>query len=268
MKTAQTMLMIRAFATTALFCAALSMPLVTGLLSGCTSRRPPARPTVLLSPYPAGREIVLAVAPIRNESGVSLIDELALSDTLVNEVQAVEGLSALPVNRTLSGMRALKLASITGQNEAAMLCKTLGADGILIATVHAWHPYDPPVIGLSVALFGVNDRLAPPASISVDVQSLRSAATDRPVADRPAPSGPLTALSAVLDASDGNTRALIRSYAEGRFDPESALGWQRYTASMALYAKFACYEMTRRLLASEQSRLAGLGARTETGTAP
>lgn len=267
MKTAQTMLLTRAFGRTPLVGVAALMLLAIGLISGCAGRRPPARPTVLASPYPAEREVVLAVAPIRNDSGVSLVDELALSDTLVNEVQGVEGITVLPVNRTLSGLRAMKMAGISSQSDAVALCKTLGVDGLIVGTVHAWHPYDPPVIGLSVALYGVNDRMSAPASVQVDARSLRSAATDRPVADVPAPNGPLAALSAVLDASDGNTRALIRSYAEGRYDPDSALGWQRYTASMALYAKFACYEMTRRLLESEQTRLLGLGARSETDTA-
>jgi hypothetical protein len=264
MTTAQTMLTLRGL--TVVVAAALA--LLPGLSTGCASKRPPARPSVFVSPYPPGREVILAVAPLRNESGVSLIDELALSDTLVNEAQGIEGLSVLPVNRTLGGLRALKLASVSTQAEAIALCKALGADGILVGTVHAWQPYDPPIIGLSLALYGVNDTMAAPAATLVDARTLRGAVTDRPIADAPSATRPLSSLSAVLDASDGNTRALIRSYAEGRHDPESALGWERYTASMVLYAKFACHEMTRRLLESEQMRLRGLEARAEAGSAP
>lgn len=230
---------------------------------GCAGKRPVEKPTVLTSPYSAPRVVVWAVAPLRNESGVSLIDELALSDTLVNEAQQVEGISILPVNRTLAGMRALKMASVSSQADALSLCKALGADAIIVGSVNAWHPYDPPIIGLSLGLFGTSGVMNVPAASRIDAQSLRSAATDRPIPESELPPQPLSALSAVLDASDGNTRELIRRYAKGRHDPESALGWQRYTASMALYAKFACHEMTRRLLEAEQSRLRGSPARTE-----
>ncbi|MBL8745330.1 MAG: hypothetical protein JNK58_03130 [Phycisphaerae bacterium] len=261
------MLSFRAPRRATLLGAVLLVSLLPALTLGCANKRPPARPSVLVSPYPAGREIVLAVAPLRNESGVSFIDELALSDTLVNEAQAVEGITILPVNRTLGAMRALKIATVSSQSDALAVCKTLGIDGLIVGTVHAWHPYDPPIIGMSLSLFGMDDRLRAPAAIQVDARSLRSAVTDLPVADAAIPAGPLSAQSAVLDASDGNTRALIRGYAEGRHDPDSALGWRRYTASMALYAKFACHEMTRRLLESERARLRGLEARSETGSA-
>ncbi len=268
MTTAQTMLSYLARNRATLSRAALLVLLVPAMLIGCVSKRPAARPGVLISPYQAGHEIVLAVAPLRNDSGVSLIDELALSDTLVNEAQAVDGITVLPVNRTLGGMRALKLATVSSQADAIALCKALGVDGLIVGTVHAWHPYDPPIIGMSLSLYGVNERMNAPAATQVDARSLRSAATDRPVAEMRTPSSALSALSAVLDASDGNTRAMIRGYAEGRHDPESALGWKRYTASMVLYAKFACHEMTRRLLDSERARLRGLEARSETGSAP
>ncbi len=266
MTTAQTMLVLRG-RTLAFGVAAAALSLVLGLFGGCAGKRPAARPDVLLSPYGSGREVILAVAPLRNESGVSLIDELALSDTLVNEAQGVEGISVLPVNRTLGAMRGLKMGSITTQADALALCKAMGADGIILGAVSAWHPYDPPIIGMSLSLYGVNESMSAAGRSTVDARALRGAATDRPVADAATPTQPLSSLSAVLDASDGNTRAYIRQYAEGRHDPESALGWQRYTASMALYAKFACHEMTRRLLESERSRLRDSEARAEADSA-
>jgi hypothetical protein len=244
----------------AAFGLALALPMP---FAGCVAPPTPyQRPAVLVSPY-AGREVVLAVAPLRNESGVSLVDELAISDTLVNEAQPIDGVSVLPVNRTLAGLRALQLPSVTTEAEALALCKALGADGVLVGTITAWHPYDPPVIGMSLGLFGVSATLlaAPPAL--ADAARLRAASTDRPIDDPAGARQPLSSLSRTFDASDGNTRDAIRLYATGRHDPESALGWKRYTASMALYAKFACHEMTRLLLDLEHERLRGSAARAE-----
>jgi hypothetical protein len=259
MTTAQTMLNVRAARplrwTVALLVGA-------GVQAACATRRPEGQPSVLYSPYPTQREVVWAVAPLRNESGVGLIDELALTDTIVNEAQQVRGLSVLPVNRTLAGMRALNLGAVRSQGEALALCRAIGADAIVVGTVHAWHPYDPPTIGLSLALFGVSVHMDAGAERILDPVALRGAPTDRPL-DDPPPAQPLSSLSHVLDAASNDTRDLVRRYAEGRHDPDSALGWRRYTASMALYAKFACHEMTRRLLDLERRRLRDSSARAE-----
>lgn len=231
------------------------------VLGGCRgSTKPMAMPTVLSSPYSAGRDVVWAVAPLRNESGVSAIDTLALSDTLASEAEQTQGISVLPVNRTLAAMRALNLGTVRTTQEALSLCKALGADAILVGSVTAWKPYDPPVLGLSLGLFGEGVALKTSGSSGVRADELRSATTDQSPGSA-MPAQPLSASAAVLDASNGDTRAQIRSYATGRHDPSSALGWERFTSSMGLYARFACHEMTRRLLEQEHSRLGVSSAR-------
>jgi hypothetical protein len=236
--------------------AALSLLGAGSALPACTSRT--ARhvtPVALVSPYPGPSEVVLAVAPLRNESGVSLVDELALSDTLVNELQQASGLTVLPVNRTLAAMRALKLQGINSPSEALALARALGADGVIVGSVSAWDPYDPPTIGMSLAIFGQGPLLRAAPQNTVDPDALRSARTEAPAGGPVATPGLLSALSETLDASNGTTRQAIRAYAAGRFDPQSALGWQRYTASMGQYTKFVCYEMSRKLFDAERARI-------------
>lgn len=236
--------------------AALALLSTAATLSGCAERR--ARhvtPVALVSPYPGPSEVVIAVAPIRNESGVSLVDELALSDTLVNELQQAGGLTVLPVNRTLAAMRALKMQGVSTPSEALTLARALGADGVIVGSVSAWDPYDPPTIGMSLAIFGRGPLMRAAPEASVDPDALRSARTETPAGGPIATPGLLSALSETLDASNGTTRQAIRAYAAGRFDPQSALGWQRYTASMGEYTKFVCYEMSRRLLDAERARI-------------
>lgn len=258
MKTAQSMLVGRAGLIAAVLLACFS--LAAGLTACSASKKPDALPMLLSSPYGGKTEIVLAVAPLLNESGVSIVDELAVTDALVNELQQVQGVSALPVNRTLAGMRALKLPRIDSVTQARALAKAVGADGLVVGTITAWHPYDPPILGLNVALFGRSPLLRGPADPFVDPAAMQSSRTEPGAAPNPAALGPLSAISRTYDASSGETRQRIKIYAEGRHDPQTALGWKRYTSSMGLYTKFACYEIARELLDAEKSRLEALAA--------
>lgn len=257
MKTAQTMLPCCARqALLAAFAAFL------GVLASCAPKY--TTPGLLTSPYAGGAgEVVWAVAPLRNESGVSIVDELAVSDALVNEAQQVRGVSVLPINRSLAAMRAIRLPYVNTPTEALALAKALGADGILVGTVTAYHPYDPPTLGLTLALYSASPSMHMPPIPQVDPVRLQSAPRETASPAPSIPQQPLAAVSRVFDASNGETREAVRIYAAGRHDPVGPLGWKRYTASMALYAKFACFEMTRQLLDEERARLGNLAARSD-----
>lgn len=264
MTTAQPMLMCSHLRAALAACAAALLLLLTG----CAQPRAPM-PEILRSPYPGPGEVIWAIAPLRNESGVSIVNELNVSDTLAGEIAQVHGISVLPVNRTLAAMRALRLPAVSTTGDAVALCRALGADALVVGSITAWNPYDPPTLGLSLALFAVGPGLNPGQASPFDPVSMQSASTDG-LASAPAldPNRPSSAVGGVLDAASGETREAVRRYAAGRHDPKSALTWRRFTASMALYAKFACFEMTQRLLAAEQARLGRSGARAETVTAP
>lgn len=262
MTTAQRMFALNAalIARTLLVCTVATL-----ILGGCAGPRYVSPTTQLPAAPPEGA--IWAVAPLRNESGASLADELALTDTLVAELSQAPGLVVLPVNRTIAGMRALGIPSVDTPAQARELARTLGATGIIVGSITAWNPYEPPVLGMSLALFDVAP--SPDArgfGADEDPLALRGYATDGGTNARDQRERPAAVMSAVFDAADGNTRALIRAYAEGRHDPSSALGWKQYTASMALYAKFACFEASRRLLRSEPGRTSSSEARAETTT--
>lgn len=258
MKTGQTMLgFIRTHAARV---ALAAMFAALTPLAACESNPKQQMPTSLSSPYGQGAEVVLAVAPLRNESGVSIVDELSFSDTLVNEMQQTPGVSVLPMNRTLAAMRALRLGSIDTPADALALAKAAGADGVVVGSITAWDPYDPPTIGLTLAIIGRSPLMRAPADPSVDPMTLRSARSEPQTTDRLRVLGALSVASETLDAANGATREQVRMYAEGRHDPKTAMGWKRYVSSMNLYGKFACHEMSRRLFEAERQRLGVMAA--------
>jgi len=236
-------------------CATMCVLLLIPLAPGCQQTH--IEPVGHDSPYSAQNPVVWALAPLRNESGTSIANELALSDALVNEIQQVSGVQALPVNRAIGALRVLGLGSIDTPEQARALGAALGADYVLVGTITAYDPYDPPTLGLTLALFEMRTGPAPsPIASEWDPLATRGQPTDRMVVPgSPASDEPVAVVAELLDAADGAVRARVRRYALGRSDPTSALGWQRYIKSMGLYVKFASFEFTQRLLDSERVRL-------------
>ena len=104
-----------------------------------------------MSPY-GGRRVV-AVAPLRNESGSLHVDALRLTDQLAAEVARVRGLDTVPVNRVLATMRSLEMSGIDSPADAHRLRERLGVDGLVVGSITAYDPYDPPTLGLAVELY-------------------------------------------------------------------------------------------------------------------
>ena len=255
---------------------------------GCASRRP-VLPPPLRSPYPERR--IVAVAPLRNESGSLAADAVRLADHLTRALEEVLGLDAVPVNRVLSAMDALGLGGVATPEDAHLLREALGADAIVVGTVTAYDPYDPPTLGLTLELFGGEGGgeggWGGDAGATLDVRALSGSGTDVSPVDSADPDEksqtpvplPLSRVSAVLDASDGRVRAAVKRYAStrGPDDPETRRGgpfsslpgyaggeddasWRRYRLSMDLYSEFAAHEMVRRLMRAETLRLAITGS--------
>lgn len=262
MKSAQTMLA----PTSAL--PGLGAVLALALLPACETlpgRRPELTPpTPTVAPYDASRgEVLWAVLPLANESGTEIFDPLAISDQLVAAAEEVEGVRTVPLNRTLQAMHALGVRAIEGPGDVERLALAMGVDGILLGSITAYDPYSPPTIGLSLALYARGGAMAGvDPSPTVDPRALTAAPTDAtPVpltADRPA-----AVVSAHLDARDHGVLTAVQSYAAGRHEPDSALGWRRYTASMDLYTQFATQHLVSALVQKEHERLAALQERNE-----
>jgi hypothetical protein len=220
-------------------------------------------PLTLRSPYSfEGGDVLWAVAPLVNESGVSVVDPLLVSDALVYQIQQVEGVGAVPMNRSIAAMRALGLSSIDSPQDAVALAKGLGADAIIAGSITAWDPYEPPELGMTVALFaarpggpgGLNESWVNPRDMQGWVTEYGSGG---------GPGGrfgvPVTASGRHVDASRVDVRREVRAYALPRVAPDAPLGWERYTASMALFTEFVCHRLLRDLLAGERDRLAKAG---------
>ncbi|MGP1347785.1 MAG: hypothetical protein ACTS3F_14100 [Phycisphaerales bacterium] len=238
--------------------AVMGAALASGVI-GCQSisTRPSAgTPRVLVSPYP-GTPVTVAVAPPINESGFSRVDVLRVADALVNQVQEVPGLMALPTNRTLSAMESLEMPEVRTPSDARNLARALGADIIIVASITSWEPYEPFEMGFNAAVFAVTERALASAPNVLDPRTIRSASSDVTMTYRPETSGPDAIASVHLNAADADVQALAARYAQGRHDPNSALGSVRYLKAMRHYTQFASYHLVDLLLEAERRRIAG-----------
>ncbi len=231
--------------------------IVLVLVPGCVMQPGLVPPSVTISPYgenPAGP--LWAVVPLQNESGTSTVDSLLVSDAVVAAASEVRGISAVPLNRTIQAMRALELTSIQTPAQARMLARAMGVDGVLIGSITAYDPYDPPVMGLSLALYLANETSAG-FGPGIGIQELLYQPTDQLGGRGGAPSRvPASAIALHLDAQNHDVLMEVKRYASGRSDPADANNWRRYTRSMALYTKFAAHQALEQLIQNEWIRLA------------
>tara|TARA_B100000941_G_scaffold285893_1_gene258586 strand:+ start:166 stop:990 length:825 start_codon:yes stop_codon:yes gene_type:complete len=257
--------------------------LVLLILGGCTaspwvSREQGPKPNSLYAD-----RVIWAVVPLRNESGSATANGSLLADSLANSLQTVENMDVLPVNRVIAAMQALELPSLRSPVDVMHLARTLGVDGIVVGTITAYDPYDPPKVGLQLELYQTSQRLQ---SQAVDIRELMSAPTGNTT---PAPGtpgqvpgdiAPVSTASAMLDASNPIVRQRLRVYASGRggHKPSKSPWWKRiavssgvaekddtdwhlYRINMNLFTEYVSAELAERLLQAESRRL-GLSRRT------
>ncbi len=247
---------------------ALPATLAAGvILAGCTSKVPREQlipPRVLVAPYHEGRgavaETLWAVAPLRNESGTTLVDTLAMTDTLTQQVEQIRGVTTVPLNRTLGMMQALGLYSIDSPQQAQAVIDALGLDGIIVGSITGYDPYDPPKYGLALALFARPGAMGTPGPgthdpLSTDPSLLNAAATDSAIDVSRESLAPVSFAAEFFDGRNHEVLMAVESYAAGRNDTVSALGWRRYLVSMPLFAEFASYSLAQRLIEAERIRL-------------
>lgn len=214
-----------------------------------------------ISPYEG--DVLWAVVPPTNESGTSAVDAAALGDKIVESVQHVKGMRAVPLNRTLGAMRALGINRVTTPAEARQLAAEMGVDGILTGTITSYDPYNPPSVGLSLALFAREYSHQPDDPGGFDAFLFQLQATDSNndpggagFADRP-----LAVAGGLYDARGDDILIRVRDYAKGRVSAQDTLGWRAYLASVDLYLEFVAHETVDELLGREWLRLASRAAR-------
>jgi len=232
-----------------------ALALLATLLAGCNAEPRLQQPVTLQSPYPSTAEPLWAVAPLRNDSGASIADILRISDAVAAKVAEVRGLSVLPVNRTLAAMRALRLPAIDSPEDARRVAAVLGVDGLIVGSITAYDPYNPPKLGLTLALYGGEGTSTAP---DIDPGVLTAAASESlPAASRTRAQPALATASVYLDAANHDVLARVQEYSQGRHDPRTALGWRGVLANMDLYTEFVAFDAVHALLRRESRRLAG-----------
>jgi len=238
------------------------------LLAGCSARGPAAEITARLdSPYPEDR--LWAAVPLRNDSGVSVLDPLVVTDTLVNEMERVHRIRTLPLDRTLEAMAAADLQRVESPADVAVLMRTLDVDGLVTGSITAWDPYPPTSMGLALQLHVRPDLAAPlrtgPNGAELDVRTLATSAAGSPIpgdgASGPARSG----ASGHYDARENRTRLAVERFASGRTVAETPVAWERYLRVMDLFTEFACHAVLEDLLEAERVRVVRSGRRLGRG---
>jgi hypothetical protein len=231
------------------------MTAVVAACAGCETLFPTPGADPLRSPY--GERRVWAIAPLRNESGSLHADGIVVADHLARQLENAGNLDVLPVNRTLAAMQAAGFATIESPEQAAQIRSILNADAILVGTITAYDPYDPPKLGIAVELYADASRGAhdPP----LDVRQLSRA----PTSDTTLPNQPRSTtaassvVSAFFDAADPQVRERLQRYANRRGAVSEPDAWRRYRVSMDLYTEFVSYVVSWRLLREEAQRIAG-----------
>lgn len=223
-------------------------------LTGCSTQTDRSvEPMTLRSPYQAASAVVWAVVPVNNESGTSAVDELALTDKLVQSLREVRGITSVSTNRTITAIEALELDTVRTPGEALALAEVLGVDAVVLPTLTSWDPYDPPRVGLDVDVYARSRSMGTPED-PTDPFTLARAASDRS-GDSWDATRPIAAISIELDGSNGAVRAAVRAFAEGRADPTSATGWLGYIRSMDRFETFAAFQSVQALLQAEAVRV-------------
>ncbi len=206
------------------------------------------RPSDLLTPYDTPQ--LWAVAPLANESGTTAVDRMAITDLLSEQCQQVDGVDTVPVNRVLLAMQRLGIQAVTTPQDARNLIVVLGVDGLVVGTITAWDPYQPPKLGLAIQLFTADTI---PAGDDFDPDRARRATGETTSTGT---ATPIAQSAGIWDASNHRTLASLQSFARGRTRIDSAYGPDLYLVDMDLYTQFVAHRLVEKLLRNEHSRVA------------
>jgi len=222
-----------------------------GLVLGLTGCASDSR-AKLEAPYPSRQ--TWAVAPLRNESGTVQADGLKLADKLAQTLETAKGVEVLPVNRVLAAMEQAQLRRLDSRDDALQVLQMLRADGLVLGTISAYDPYEPPKLGLALELYVPAHRATGPP---LDLRELSKAPTAQNTEPKhQVAKQPVSAVSAFYNAADPAVREKMKGYAEGRGSVADREGSARlYRISMDLYSEFVSYAMLERLLKAERSRI-------------
>jgi hypothetical protein len=195
--------------------------------------------------WPGHRRQVWAVAPAIELSGQRDVDPLLQADLVYQQLQEAQGITVVPVNRVVEVYASLRIDRVQSEDQAALVCDLLGCDALLVPTVTAFDPYNPPKLGASLQLFAQPGSFARPASI--DVRELARRASPDPNESMPS-GGRVFQVVGMYDAANGSVRQALLDYAAGRNDPMGPLGSKEYFVSMDRYCGFVYHKLIAELI--------------------
>lgn len=236
------------------------LPVLLGLLiAGCSSNDHEdfygTEPKLSL---PGKRAQVWAVAPVINLSGERGVDPLLQADLVFHQLQAIKGLTVVPVNRVVEVYAALGISGIETEQQAAQVCQLLGADALVVTSVTVFDPYNPPKLGAAMQLFSRTGRFGS-GSDAVNPHDLARSAGETPESGEPddgsMPRNPnLVQAVGMFDAANGSVLQQVKIYAAGRYDPQSPMGDREYLLSMDRYCGFVYHQLIADVLNSPALR--------------
>jgi hypothetical protein len=194
---------------------------------------------------PGQHRQIWAIAPAINISGESQIDPLLQSDLVYQEMQKIHGLTVIPVDRVVEVYVSLKIDKIQNERQAYEICKALGCDGLVVPTVTAYDPYDPPKFGACLQLFtqpGTFQRMP-----RIDPHELEQSPTTTALPPMPQTQN-MAQVVEIYDAADGSVRDEVGAYSHGRTDPNGPLGVSEITQSMDRYCAFGYHQLLNELI--------------------
>ena len=219
-------------------------------LPGCKQRDPQYGREARLSMPAMKTRQVWAVAPAVDLSGQRDVDPILQADLLYQQLQQVRGLTVVPVNRVAEVYASLGITRVQSEEQAAIVCDLLGCDGLVVASVTAYDPYNPPKFGGSLQLF-TGGRVALTSTTAADLDPRELARRAAPAEDEPLPRAAATGFRQAVgmyDAANGSVRDALLEYAAGRNDPIGPMGAKEYLVSMDRFCGFAYHSLTAELL--------------------
>ncbi len=215
---------------------------VVTLLVGCQSGK---RVDPVSIANTAFGPMTIAVAPALNLSGSRDFDANRFADLMASELGHADGISVIPVSRTLSVLASQGVGTVESPTRALELATLLGADAILVFSVSEYDPYEPPCIGIAAQLFGTRPGSGGGTLDPVALSRQARLATSQ---GSPSRQRVLAQTQRVFDASHRSIIAELREFAERRGADESPYGWRKYVVSQQEFIRFCCHATIRALL--------------------
>ena len=205
------------------------------------------------NPYP--QPCRMAVVPFKNLSGSQAVNSIAATDEFVTELQQIQGLTVLPVNRVLAKLSDLGLGSAETPTDALTLADALGVDAIIVGAINRYEPYQPPLVAMAVEIYSRERILDQQASDRLHINPADLARAPKPFElDLRKSFAPQTAIIRVFDASNIETIERIKDYAEKHNEEKTPYEWKIHLTQRR-YLRFVSHEIIGELLALERDRV-------------